>query len=97
MTNLLPTKKKRTTNKNPPTQEQLEKDARTEIAKLNGLMYNRTPHLSTSQIPSYAEKSAWLTEEIKLRTTTVGTTVFRTELEQVRDIGEPVEAIPTIP
>jgi hypothetical protein len=90
-----PTKKKKTT-KNPPTQEQLEKDVRTAIANLKDSVQQDTTPVNKPD-PSYEAKSAWLTEEIKLKIAALGTTVFRTELEQVRDIGEPVEAIPTIP
>jgi hypothetical protein len=92
-----PAKKQRTKKpKDPPTQAELDKDVRKAIADLKASIPSDTPPTNPID-PDYAEKSAWLTEEIKLRITALGTDVFRTELETVRKVGDPVEAIPTIP
>jgi hypothetical protein len=92
-----PKKKSRSrTTKKPPTAEEQVKDVREAIAHIRN---NSPPETTTqkSSDPHYEEKARWLTEEIKLKTAALGEQVFRTTLEGIREEGEPVEAIPTIP
>jgi hypothetical protein len=89
-------KRRKTSNKDPPTKEQLEKDVRAAIANLKNSVQQDTQQPSPPD-PEYEQKSAWLTEEINLKIHKIGDKVFRTDLPSIRNVGEHVEAIPTIP
>jgi hypothetical protein len=92
-----PKKKSRSrTTRNPPTLDEQVQDVRDAIEHLKSTAPSDTTNKIT-QDPEYAEKARWLSEEIALKTTALGEQVFRTTLEGLRDTGEPVEAIPTIP